>query len=67
MLELSPHREKGYAKRPKLEKEPMRIPVPDDVPRPTAELCWEQKLDWPNAMVRCDRKLGHKGKHSWEL
>jgi hypothetical protein len=37
------------------------IKVPD-VPAPTAVLCWKQS----RAMVRCDRKAGHGGRHSWE-
>jgi hypothetical protein len=37
------------------------IKVPD-VPAPTAVLCWKQNA----RMVRCDRKAGHGGLHSWE-
>jgi hypothetical protein len=40
---------------------PPPIQVPD-VPAPAAELCWTQS----RAMVRCDRKAGHGGRHSWE-
>jgi len=43
-----------------------KITVPDVKP-PRMELCWKQKLDPPHAFVRCDRKTGHQGPHSWEL
>jgi hypothetical protein len=37
------------------------INVPDEPP-PTAQLCWAQSA----GMVRCDRKHGHLGRHTWE-
>ena len=40
---------------------PKIIHVPD-VPKPTATLCYEQAP----TLVRCDRKLGHLGLHSWQ-
>ncbi len=39
----------------------MKITVPD-VKQPIAKLCWKQS----KLMIRCDRKAGHKGPHSWE-
>jgi hypothetical protein len=42
-----------------------RIVKVPDVPGPKVQLCWKQKLTPPGAMTRCDRKAGHKGKHSW--
>ena len=37
------------------------IHVPD-IEGPTVQLCWKQAQN----MVRCDRKKGHNGLHSWE-
>lgn len=37
------------------------INVPD-IEGPIAQLCWKQAPD----MVRCDRKKGHAGPHSWQ-
>lgn len=48
---------------------PIQIP---DVEPPTATLCWKQNYPTPDnpapthAMVRCDRKAGHTGPHSFE-
>ena len=39
----------------------LRVSVPD-VDGPMARLCWKQS----ETMVRCDRKAGHLGEHSWE-
>ena len=39
------------------------------IPKPLARLCFEQPpldSDKYNPMTHCDRKDGHKGKHSWE-
>lgn len=44
--------------------EPITVP---DIPGPTAQLCWKQTWEGPNAMARCDRRLGHTGRHSWEF
>lgn len=41
-----------------------KISVPD-IEHPV--FCWKQCLTPPHAMVRCDRKKGHSGPHSWEL
>lgn len=41
------------------------IQVPD-IEGPMAQLCWKQNLEPPHTMVRCDRKKGHAGPHSWE-
>lgn len=38
-----------------------KIKAPASPTAPLARLCWKQS---PN-MVRCDRKQGHKGDHSW--
>jgi hypothetical protein len=46
------------------------IKVPN-VPAPTAKLCWKQAPNmWKKqapSMPRCDRKVGHKGPHTWEF
>jgi hypothetical protein len=39
-----------------------KIKVPD-IPHPTAELCYKQSA----ALVRCDRKAGHGGMHTWQM
>lgn len=44
-------------------KRKIRVP---DVPAPTDRLCWKQTLTGPHSMVRCDRRSGHRGLHSWE-
>lgn len=44
----------------------MKVHVPD-IDGPTAHLCWQQTLTGPSPMVRCDRKKGHLGLHSWEI
>ncbi len=41
----------------------MSVVYVPDVEGPTAPLCWKQK---PDAFVRCDRRLGHSGRHTWE-
>jgi hypothetical protein len=41
------------------------IEVPD-IPGPRVQLCWKQKATPPHSMIRCDRRRGHKGPHSWE-
>lgn len=45
--------------RPLVKRRAIRVP---DIPGPTAPLCWKQS----RLMVRCDRRKGHKGRHSWE-
>jgi len=40
-----------------------KIPVPD-IPGPTAQLCWKQEA---LTFIRCDRRRGHHGPHSWEF
>ena len=37
------------------------IKVPD-IPGPRVQLCWAQA----DTMVRCDRRKGHRGLHSWQ-
>ena len=37
---------------------PIKVP---DIIHPV--LCFKQK---PGAMVRCNRKKGHRGRHSWQ-
>jgi hypothetical protein len=44
------------------EQDPTPIPV-GDIAGPVSALCWAQN----SHMVRCDRKQGHLGPHSWEL
>jgi hypothetical protein len=39
-----------------------RVVVVPDIPGPWRQLCWKQS----QAMVRCDRKQGHQGPHTWE-
>lgn len=42
---------------------PRLVKVPDV---PIVGRCGKQKLEPPQAMIRCWLKPGHKGRHSWQ-